>query len=513
MFMSNGEDHKSTSTAATASASSPASPRLVTMDKRNAEDLNDDTEIVTNNNVNDVSALDGPSLLSEDVAVAEEHKMADEDISILSSQVERHIFVISRWIHSVHAEAKNESYWSRGFKGPANTLRQALLDTSEMLHREFESKLHRENKNNTVTVSDRILPPLVEINPKVETSFRSLDQCLLTALNKSVDGDKDGDKRVQAIVDHVAQVPSFMKTILLIHKKVDRKRILSYKIVRRVMLSSFSVRPEDDLPKIKTSQSMTHGERHLVSPNEVNRDMRSIVDTPHDIFTSVLNKALLSTTQPRHLRKSWIVQMLETKYEPIQQSAVDYFELLSNLTVIDYILDEHATPTPVDIDCFSRSQEEVFSEVQNLKYLIPAMISLADCEQERVAITSIIQRVLDNATARPFSIAILFCDLFFHIFLVVGWIFVLNRFINVAVDSNNNTDSPEVTTIERFFEAMFSISVLYFVWRLVGEIFSTLLTSRRVFWVSNIFVVAIKFSVCQVMDKLHSPVYSFSYTQ
>eukprot|EP00957_Ditylum_brightwellii_P106178 8100156-Ditylum_brightwellii.AAC.1 len=95
--------------------------------------------------------------------------------------------------------------------------------------------------------------------------------------------------------------------------------------------------------------------------------------------------------------------MLETKYEPIQQSAVDYFELLSNLTVIDYILDEHATPTPVDIDCFSRSQEEVFSEVQNLKYLIPAMISLADCEQERVAITCVIERVLDNAMVRPFS--------------------------------------------------------------------------------------------------------------
>jgi len=73
------------------------------------------TLIVTNNNVNDVSALDGPSLLSEDFAVAEDHKMADEDISILSSQVERHIFVISRWVHSVHAEAKNESYWLRGF--------------------------------------------------------------------------------------------------------------------------------------------------------------------------------------------------------------------------------------------------------------------------------------------------------------------------------------------------------------------------------------------------------------
>eukprot|EP00957_Ditylum_brightwellii_P197093 15015317-Ditylum_brightwellii.AAC.1 len=83
------------------------------------------------------------------------------------------------------------------------------------------------------------------------------------------------------------------------------------------------MRPEDDLPKVKTSHLMTLGKRHLGSPNVVNRDMIPIVDTPLGIFTSVFNKTLLSTTQPRHLRKSWLVQMLETKYEPIQQSADD----------------------------------------------------------------------------------------------------------------------------------------------------------------------------------------------
>eukprot|EP00957_Ditylum_brightwellii_P025748 1947929-Ditylum_brightwellii.AAC.1 len=107
------------------------------------------------------------ALLSEDVVVAEEQKMAGKDINILSSQVEHHIFVISCWIHSVHAEAKNESDWLQGFKGPVNMLHQALLDTSEMLHHEFESKINGENRNNTkLFVSDRILPLLVGINPK-----------------------------------------------------------------------------------------------------------------------------------------------------------------------------------------------------------------------------------------------------------------------------------------------------------------------------------------------------------
>mmetsp|Transcript_29503 Transcript_29503/g.39237 ORF Transcript_29503/g.39237 Transcript_29503/m.39237 type:complete len:219 (+) Transcript_29503:212-868(+) len=35
--------------------------------------------------------------------------------------------------------------------------------------------------------------------------------------------------------------------------------------------------------------------------------------------------------------------------------------------------------------------------------------------------------------------------------------------------------------VDRFFQYMFFISTFYFIWRLVGEIFSTLITSRRIF--------------------------------
>eukprot|EP00957_Ditylum_brightwellii_P121534 9269313-Ditylum_brightwellii.AAC.1 len=61
--------------------------------------------------------------------------------------------------------------------------------------------------------------------------------------------DKDGERRVQSIVDRVAQVQSLIKTILLIHKKDDRKRILSLKIVKRAMFSPFSLMPKDDFQK------------------------------------------------------------------------------------------------------------------------------------------------------------------------------------------------------------------------------------------------------------------------
>eukprot|EP00957_Ditylum_brightwellii_P163733 12465429-Ditylum_brightwellii.AAC.1 len=105
------------------------------------------------------------------------------------------------------------------------------------------------------------------------------------------------------------------------------------------------------------------------------------------------------TTSPK---TSWLVHMLRTEYKPINKIAVDYLELLSNLTVIDYILDEGVSPTPADFDSFHQSQKQIFSEVEHLHSLVTAMLMLEDNEKERAAVTLIIQQVLNNAVVRPF---------------------------------------------------------------------------------------------------------------
>mmetsp|Transcript_26352 Transcript_26352/g.39144 ORF Transcript_26352/g.39144 Transcript_26352/m.39144 type:complete len:660 (-) Transcript_26352:444-2423(-) len=255
------------------------------------------------------------------------------------------------------------------------------------------------------------------------------------------------------------------------------------------MFSPFSVLPEDDLPKDVVSMMTQSGRINIGGSPEVGkRDMTSMIKKASngvENSSTTLIGALSPTTQKkRHLKKSWLVEMLETTYKPIKQSAVDYLEMLSNLTVVDYILDEHADPTPVDIDLFEKSREEIFSEVERLKYLVPAMISLEDSEKERVAVTLIIQRVLDNAIVQPFGITILFCDLIFHIFLLFGWrnlSFVLVKFIIIG-----SADRSTIGAFDRFLESMFVISTLYFVWRITGEMFSTIITSWRVFRV-NLF--------------------------
>uniref|UniRef100_A0A7S2EEL3 Ion transport domain-containing protein n=1 Tax=Ditylum brightwellii TaxID=49249 RepID=A0A7S2EEL3_9STRA len=276
-------------------------------------------------------------------------------------------------------------------------------------------------------------------------------------------------------------MPSLMKTVLLLHKKVDRRRILSYKIVKRVMFSTFSVMPEDYLPmhsdiakeKVKPEDAETR-----VSLDSSNSEVPTITLT-YSFLSSMSGE--FSTTSRTKTKTSWIVNMLKSGNGPMKESVVDYLELLSNQTVVDYILDEDANPTTVDIEMFELSREDIFSEVENLNYLVTAMIFLEDSEKERISITRIIRRVLDNAIVQPFGITILFCDLMFHIFILFGWRSVTFRLINVAVTEDKE---QEPRRGQLLLESLFYISTLYFFWRLIGEVFSTLITSWQVFRVN-----------------------------
>eukprot|EP00957_Ditylum_brightwellii_P097235 7405281-Ditylum_brightwellii.AAC.1 len=279
-----------------------------------------------------------------------------EDIELLRSQVLSDVETISRWIYSVHTNTKNNSKWRKAFKRSDK----------------FEDENPGEDENTLESpVSYKSFPPFVaKINLRVEASFRSLDECLLKALNLSIANDMDGNKLVQAIVDRVAQVPSLMKTVLLIDNKVDRKHILSYKIVRRVMFSPFSVMPENDLPK----HGVTAVEEK-VEPKEGTAKVSLDVSNSKVLAKSFISamSGEFSRTTRRSTKTSWLVYMLKAGYGPMKGIVVDYLELLSNLTVVDYILDEDASPTPADIELYKLSKEEIFSKVESLKYLITAM--------------------------------------------------------------------------------------------------------------------------------------------
>jgi len=187
-----------------------------------------------------------------------------------------------------------------------------------------------------------------------------------------------------------------------------------------------------------------------------------------------------SLSQKGPFEKSWLVRMIETEYEPIKKRAVDYLELLSDLTVLDYILDEDVSPKAADNDLFLQSQENTFSEVEKLKHLIPAMILLEDSEKERVALTPVIRQVLDNSIIQPFGITILFCDFIFHLFIAFGWRSISFAILEDTITNANGKFEASDNHLERFLESMFYISTVYFIWRLLGEIFSTSIISWKI---------------------------------
>eukprot|EP00957_Ditylum_brightwellii_P074751 5681256-Ditylum_brightwellii.AAC.1 len=274
------------------------------------EEVSEGSKQLENNNGSDFSTIDVQEHASADVANIE-RLVNEDDIDNLNSQVDRDIFVLHHWVHSSHDVIVNKSSWWE--KLPLHGLKHSNEGT-------------RSSKSLTAS-SSTLLLPLVKINSVVETSFQNLDACLLEAKNKTAhdeDGATDGDERVQAIIDRVAQIPSLMKTILLIDKNIDRKRILSYKIAKRIMLSPFSVLPDTQLPDTKNSTILSQAKT---------RDLLSSGEEEEDYLPE-------SLSQKGPSNKSWLVRMIETEYKPIKQRAVDYLELLSDLTVLDYILDE-----------------------------------------------------------------------------------------------------------------------------------------------------------------------------
>mmetsp|Transcript_13004 Transcript_13004/g.19222 ORF Transcript_13004/g.19222 Transcript_13004/m.19222 type:complete len:867 (-) Transcript_13004:575-3175(-) len=418
------------------------------------------------------------------------------------------INTISRWIYSMHNIVKDEKGLSELKHFSKDTFQHVGIKANELEDnpsldpnhtnpatgwfeiKETPTADSEETHESSSYVSAKYFPPLVEINSEVEASFRSLDDCLLTAINMPLTNEKDTFERVQTIVDSLAQVPSFMKTVLLIHRKVDRRRILSYKIVRRVMFSPFSI-------------------------------YLSITDLPDEDFfddyasfvSSMQGSTLMTAGEEK--KKSWLVYMLEAEYHPTKEIAVDYLELLSELAVVDFKIDEGANPTPVDVDMFQKSRDKIFSEVEGLKFLVPTMILLKDSEKERATTTAIIQRVLDNAIVQPFGITILFCDLIFNLFMLFGWRSVSFRLLDVYVDGRSFPNH-----LQLFGESMFFISTIYFSWRLIGEMLSTAIISWRVFkgnllstWtlinVISIVMAFVSFSL--IMYNHESAVYSFGW--
>ena len=207
--------------------------------------------------------------------------------------------------------------------------------------------------------------PLAEITEEVDWCFDMLSVGMDLSGGKTASGVSrpllSYKKQLldrERLAAEIASIPLLLKTIFLLESNTARHRILKTSIVRRVILSPESVGP-------------------------------------------------------------WVTSML--RYRPIpSRLAVDYFELISNVSVEDYIGD-FRKPSPGDFEEFRSARETVYDEVMELGGTIPSLVVLDEKEIERAASTRAIYYVMSKSLTQPLVVALVVTDFVMQITLMLAF--------------------------------------------------------------------------------------------
>ena len=165
---------------------------------------------------------------------------------------------------------------------------------------------------------------------------------------------REDDKRFELAEHLIAVLPCLLKTIFLLEGEngIARKRILKLSVFRRMLLCP---------------------------------------DHAHD----------------------WITYMLKQHGTPAQR-CVDYFQLVSETTVIDFTGGFKPT-SKEDVEAYQAARQEVFVAVEALKGTISALVMLDTADTERAAATAVVWRIMSNKLGRPFVLGLVLIDLILHV--------------------------------------------------------------------------------------------------
>jgi hypothetical protein len=172
------------------------------------------------------------------------------------------------------------------------------------------------------------------------------------------------------IVQSIASIPGFVKTILLIEDDDQRNFVLSTSLFRRVLVSKYSV-------------------------------------------------------------GRWLTGMLQSDEQRVWKRAVEYLKLASDPSC--HMLDQGSSfrsgPRKKSRTIVTDEPDELYQEVAALQDFVPSLLSLGEKEVEDVATTVLVRRVLDRIIARPFTLTVIFCDALFLAILICSYRGAVNRFL------------------------------------------------------------------------------------
>eukprot|EP00566_Odontella_aurita_P010758 CAMPEP_0113592034 /NCGR_PEP_ID=MMETSP0015_2-20120614/37614_1 /TAXON_ID=2838 /ORGANISM="Odontella" /LENGTH=405 /DNA_ID=CAMNT_0000498509 /DNA_START=102 /DNA_END=1316 /DNA_ORIENTATION=- /assembly_acc=CAM_ASM_000160 len=234
-------------------------------------------------------------------------------------------------------------------------------------------------------VKDNIFPGCVEITGSLEMALAGLNSCLYEAEQKRLEEERMREESdgisikehlgdVDRIVAAVSRISSRMKTVILIADDDDRSFVLSNPVIRRAMLSHYSV---------------------------------------------ISTESAFENSRSRYRGRSWLLELLKSSDRDLTDKAIDYLELLSSLSVNDYVSIRQpptfvrqnkispqnerlasrrpSYPSKKDEEDFGLLRDSLFKTVGSLNLLIPHLFKLYTPDIERVSTLPVIRRALDDA--------------------------------------------------------------------------------------------------------------------
>ena len=235
------------------------------------------------------------------------------------------------------------------------------------------------------------------------------------------------------IVQSVASIPDLLKTIFLIENDQQREYVLSTTIVRRVLVSRYSVGPW--LTKMLSSANKRASDRGI------------------EYLRIVSDSELFDSADPR--QSSW------------RRSKSSFNRAGSNLSAGgDYNDGKDRKKNP--------QQDDLYNEVSNLQDFVPSLLALGERDVEDAATTLVVRKVLDQLITRPFAATVILCDALLLILLITGLRVSTNRLLLGA---------PKSTVVNYLYIA--DTGLFYFIMRELGKAVSLLMVTKRArvyFW-------------------------------
>jgi hypothetical protein len=233
------------------------------------------------------------------------------------------------------------------------------------------------------------------------------------------------------IVQSIASIPDLVKTVMLIDDKCQREYVLSTLIMRRVLISKYSV-----------GGWLT---RMLSSVN------KRVSDRGIDYLRIVSDSELFESNAPKS-QGSW-------------RRSKSFTRSSSNLSTNESDGNSHKKNV---------EQEDLYNEISNLQDFVPSLLSLGERDVEDAATTPVVKKVLDQLITRPFAATVILCDALLLVLLITGLRVATNHLLLGA---------PKSTVVNYLYIA--GTGLFYFIMRELGKAVSLLMVTKRArvyFW-------------------------------